>query len=126
MPTTPSRTVLVVEDDPDHRWLMARTLADDGHTVIEAMAGDEALEKALQRPPDLILMDLGLPKLDDWETTRRMKASATLRHIPVLAVTAYAMRGDEEAARAAGCTFYLRKPVRLATIRDIVRGIAAR
>jgi two-component system cell cycle response regulator DivK len=115
------KKVPVVEDDLDNRWIMVRLLNAAGYDVIEAEDGHQALERARAEKPDLILMDLALPRLDGWEATRRLKADAHLRHIPVLALTAFAMTGDEERAREAGCEGYITKPVRSAMIRDMVR-----
>jgi len=116
-----SKKLLVVEDDPDNRWVLVRTLERDGYTVLQAVDGREAIEVAKAEKPDLVLMDLALPNVDGWEATRRLKADPDLHHIPVLALTAFAMQGDAEKARAAGCDDYITKPVRSAQIRDIVR-----
>lgn len=118
------KKVLLVEDDTDNRWVVARLLSVAGYAIVEAEDGQQAIEKAREEKPDLILMDLALPRLDGWEATRRLKADPELRHIPVLALTAFAMEGDEEKARAAGCDDYITKPVRSVTIRDMVRKYA--
>src|ERR1035437_4746866 len=107
-----TKKILVVEDDPDNRRIVEKVLAVDGYTVVEAVDGIEALSKAQAERPDLILMDLALPNMDGWEATRRLKADPLTRRIPVVALVAVAMRGDEERARAAGCDDYLSKPAR--------------
>jgi len=115
-----TKKILVVEDDPDNRRIVAKVLAVEGYNVVEAMDGLEALSKVKAENPDLILMDLALPNMDGWEATRQLKADPLTRAIPVVALTAVAMRGDEERARAAGCDDYLSKPARPAAIRAIV------
>jgi len=115
------KKVLVVEDDMDNRRIVVKVLSVEGYHVIEAADGIEALARAREERPDLILMDLALPNLDGWEATRQLKSDPATRSIPVVALTAFAMRGDEEQARAAGCDDYLPKPVRPAAIREIVK-----
>jgi two-component system, cell cycle response regulator DivK len=104
------KKVLVVEDVDFNRDLLVQLLEDKYH-VIEALNGQEGIDLAQQERPDLILMDLSLPVVDGWEATRRLKADAALRSIPVIALTAHAMVGDEEKALAAGCDDYLVKPL---------------
>ena len=115
------KRILVVEDDPDNRRIVAKVLSVEGYHVIEATDGMEALARARAERPDLILMDLALPNVDGWEATRRLKSDPETRSIPVVALTAVAMRGDEEQARAAGCDDYLPKPARPAAIRAVVK-----
>lgn len=115
------KRVLIVEDDEDNRKIVTKILSLDGYEVAEAVDGEEGLEKVRTWKPDLILMDLALPRLDGWEATRQLKADPQLRGIPVIALTAFAMRGDEEQAREAGCDDYLPKPARPSEIRDMVR-----
>ncbi len=104
------KTILIVEDVALNRELLVQLLEDDYRLVL-ADDGVSALERVAQAPPDLILMDLSLPRMDGWETTRRLKADAALAHIPVIVLSARAMRGDEERARAAGCDDFLTKPI---------------
>ena len=104
------KKVLVVEDVAFNRDLLVQLLEERYH-VITAEDGERGIEAALQEQPDLILMDLSLPTMDGWEATRRLKEDATLRHVPVIAVTAHAMRGDRERALSAGCEDYITKPV---------------
>jgi two-component system cell cycle response regulator DivK len=115
------KRVLVVEDDTDNRRIVVKVLTVDGYEVEEAEDGEGALDVVARKRPDLILMDLALPGLDGWEATRRLKADAATKSIPVVALTAFAMRGDEERARAAGCDDYLAKPARPAAIRAVVK-----
>ena len=104
------KKVLVVEDVDFNRELIVQLL-EDKYQVIEAVNGQEGIELAERERPELILMDLSLPVMDGWEATRRLKASDDLRSIPVIALTARAMKGDKEKALAAGCDDYLVKPL---------------
>ena len=104
------KKILVVEDVDFNRDLLVQLLEDD-YEVIEAVNGQEGVELAERERPDLILMDLSLPVMDGWEATRQLKANDDLRSIPVIALTAHAMKGDEEKALAAGCEDYLVKPL---------------
>jgi two-component system cell cycle response regulator DivK len=117
------KKILLVEDGEFNRDLMVQLLSDE-YTVVLAADGLEGLCKAELEKPDLILMDLGLPGVDGWEATRRIKTSPALRGIPVIAITSHAMVGDETTARAAGCDEYLAKPIDedelLRTIRKFV------
>jgi two-component system, cell cycle response regulator DivK len=104
------RKILVVDDVEFNRNLLVQLLEDD-YEVIEAADGEEGIRRAAQERPDLILMDLGLPVLDGWEATKKIKAHDELKHIPVIAITSHAMVGDERRAHAAGCDDYLAKPI---------------
>jgi two-component system, cell cycle response regulator DivK len=104
------KTILIVEDVELNRDLLVQLLEDDYRLVL-AEDGQAALEKAAQAKPDLILMDLSLPRMDGWEATRRLKADGDLSKIPVIVLSAHAMRGDEERTRASGCDDFLTKPV---------------
>ncbi len=109
-------TILVVEDNAMNRDMLLRRLARHGFSLAQAADGRQALAEAAERPPDLILMDLSLPELDGWEATRRLKADPATRHIPVIALTAHAMAGDQQAALAAGCDDYDTKPIEFARL----------
>jgi CheY-like chemotaxis protein len=104
------KTVLIVEDIELNRELLEQLLERE-HRLVFAEDGLAALERAAETRPDLILMDLSLPRMDGWEATRRLKADASLAHIPVIALSAHAMSGDEDRARASGCDDYLTKPI---------------
>ncbi|MBI2999989.1 MAG: response regulator [Deltaproteobacteria bacterium] len=106
----PKKKILVVEDGEFNRDLLIQLLGDQ-YQVVVAVDGEEGVRKAEQEKPDLILMDLGLPVLDGWEATERIKANSGLRHIPVIAITSHAMVGDERKAREVGCDDYLSKPI---------------
>lgn len=102
--------ILYVEDSPQNRDIVRRYLADD-YEIIEAEDGEHGIERVVRDQPDLILMDLSLPRLDGWEATRRLKANASVAHIPVIAVTAHATREDQTRAMDAGCIDYVTKPI---------------
>lgn len=105
------KTVLLVEDNEDN-LIVYRTILDHvGYRVIEARDGEEGVARALAEQPDLILMDVSLPKMDGWEATRRIKADPQTREIPIIAVTAHALDDDREKATQVGCDGYLAKPV---------------
>jgi len=105
--------ILLVEDEEMNRDMLGRRLTRKGYEVVIAVDGQEALAKAVEHSPDLILMDMSLPVLDGWEATRRLKASASTASIPVIALTAHAMAGDREKALEAGCDDYDTKPIEL-------------
>lgn len=106
-----SKVILLVEDNLHNRRIFSGILRHYGYDVREAVNGVEAVEMAMSLKPDLILMDLSLPVMDGWEATKRIKATKELARIPVIALTAHAMAGDEERAREAGCDGYLSKPI---------------
>jgi CheY-like chemotaxis protein len=104
------KKILIVEDVEYNRDLLVQLLEDD-YEVVTAADGAAGIEAAVRHRPDLILMDLSLPGVDGWEATRRLKARPETAAIPVIALTAHAMQGDEERARACGCDDYLTKPI---------------
>lgn len=105
--------VLYIEDNDDNVYMLTRRLERRGHEVLVAPDGESGITQALAELPDLILMDMGLPGIDGWEATRRLKADATTAAIPVIALTAHAMEGDREKALEAGCNDFETKPVQL-------------
>jgi len=116
------KRVLVVEDTEDNRKIIRDLLTSAGYETIEAVTGEEGVAMAAEHRPDLMLMDVQLPVLDGYEATRRIKANPALRHIPVIAVTSYALSGDEEKTRAAGCDAYVAKPFSPRLLLAKVRG----
>jgi two-component system cell cycle response regulator DivK len=102
--------VLTIEDHEDNRRIVRDLLTSVGYEVIEAVTGEDGVRLAETERPDLILMDIQLPGLDGYEATRQIKANAALCHIPIIAVTSYALSGDDLKARAAGCDAYITKP----------------
>ena len=105
-----SRTVLVVEDQEDNRRILRDLLLSAGYEFREALTGEDGVRFAEECRPDLILMDIQLPGVDGYEATRRIKANPTLRAIPIIAVTSYALSGDAVKAKEAGCDGYVTKP----------------
>jgi CheY-like chemotaxis protein len=103
--------ILLVEDNEENRDALARRLQRRGYEVLTASDGLKGVERAAADRPDLVLMDMNLPELDGWEATRRIKAAAETKALPVIALTAHAMSGDREKALEAGCTDYHTKPV---------------
>ncbi len=105
-----STRILIVEDQEDNRKILRDLLTSAGFTPLEATTGEEGVRLAETAQPDLILMDIQLPGLDGYEATRRIKATPALAHIPIIAVTSYALSGDDVKAREAGCDGYVTKP----------------
>ena len=105
-----SKLILVVEDQEDNRQIIRDLLSATDYEIIEAESGEQALEAVARQRPDLILMDIQLPSMDGYEATRQIKADPTLRSITIIAVTSYALSGEEQKARAAGCDEYVPKP----------------
>ena len=104
--------ILVVEDNPDNMTLVVFLLQSAGHTVLTALNAEAGLTLARVEQPDLVLMDIQLPGMDGLEATGLLKADPATRAIPVIALTALAMKGDEARIRAAGCNGYIAKPLR--------------
>jgi CheY-like chemotaxis protein len=106
-----TKTVLLVEDNEDNRIIYATALRYAGYDVLEAITGTEGVQRTRTHKPDLVLMDISVPELDGWEATAIIKADPSTRHIPVIAVTAHALPGDQERSMEAGCDGYLAKPI---------------
>ncbi len=115
-----AKRILVAEDEPDNRRIVVRVLTVEGYETLEAADGHAAVALARREHPDLIMMDLAMPGMDGWEAARQLKADPETADIPIIALTAFALRGDEERAREAGCDDYLSKPCRPQTIREVV------
>jgi len=110
------KKVLVVEDNEKNMYLICFIIGKMGHQTIQAGTGEEGIELAMSERPDLIMMDIQLPGIDGLETTRRMRQSDHISHIPIIAITSYAMAGDRERLIEAGCTGYIEKPINPETI----------
>jgi two-component system, cell cycle response regulator DivK len=106
-----SKKVLIVEDDPKNMRLAMMTLKSRGYELICAVDGEEAVNTAFCEKPDIILMDMQLPKISGLDATKQIREHPDFTEIPILALTAYAMKGDEEKYIEAGCTAYMSKPV---------------
>ena len=115
------KTILVAEDDSKNMTLLRDVLQASGYRTIEASDGKQCVELAKASKPDLILMDIQMPEIDGLESTRILKADATTSNIPVIALTAYAMKGDKERILQAGCDVYLAKPV---DIKELLKEVA--
>jgi two-component system cell cycle response regulator DivK len=121
MTTRPNRPrVLLVDDYPDAREMYTEYLEFSGFEVVAASNGKEALQRAVDAAPDIILMDLSLPVMDGWEATRRLKADRRTASIPVVALTGHALAGTSEGAKKAGCDAFVTKPC---LPEDLVREI---
>jgi two-component system cell cycle response regulator DivK len=105
-----SKCILVVEDQEDNRRILRDLLGSAGFELIEAESGEDGLAAVVTRRPDLILMDIQLPLMDGYEATRRIKSNPELKGVPVIAVTSYALAGDDAKALAADCNCYITKP----------------
>ena len=114
-------TVLVVEDNPTNMQLSSFLLESADYTVLAATTAEMALALAREQKPDLILMDIQLPGMDGLQATALLKADEATRHIPVFALTALAMKGDEERIRAAGCDGYIAKPLDYKAFLSVVK-----
>ena len=118
--------ILLVEDNEMNRDMLSRRLARNGFEIVVAVDGEEGVALAGRERPDLILMDMSLPVLDGWEATRRVKADAATRTIPVIALTAHALVEDKEKALAAGCDDFDTKPVELPRLLGKIKGLLER
>ena len=116
----PAKKILIVDDNIDSRELIGKILKRRNYLLSEATDGEQALQKAAAERPDLILMDISLPKMDGYTVTRKLKGEEELRDIPVIALTAHAMKGDREKALQAGCVDYIPKPIDIHTVLDII------
>jgi two-component system cell cycle response regulator DivK len=115
------KKILIVDDNADSRELVVKVLRNRGYRTIEAVDGEDALERVVAERPDLILMDRSLPKIDGYEVTRRLKRQEGLKDIPIVALTAHAMKGDREKAIKAGCEGYISKPINVRELPDLIR-----
>lgn len=112
--------ILIVEDDPRNMRLLEMTLKARGYTLLEATDGGEALDMAIRERPDLIVMDIQLPKVNGLAVIRKLRETPEFRHTPIIAITSYAMKGDREKAIEAGCSAYLPKPINTRELPEII------
>ena len=117
------KKILLVEDNELNRDMLSRRLERKGYAVVMAVDGQQGVDMAASELPALILMDMSLPVIDGWEATRRIKADERTRGIPIIALTAHAMQGDEQKAREAGCDDYDTKPVELLRLLEKIEAL---
>jgi two-component system, cell cycle response regulator DivK len=115
--------ILLVEDNEMNRDMLSRRLIRSGYEVVLAVDGAQGVAMAASDSPDIVLMDMSLPVLDGWEATRRLKADPATRSLPVIALTAHAMAGDEKKAREAGCDDFDTKPVEYTRLLSKIEGL---
>jgi CheY-like chemotaxis protein len=115
--------IVYVEDNEDNVYVLENRLRRAGFDVVVAIDGMQGIALTAAEQPNLVIMDLGLPVLDGWEATRRLKADPATRHIPVIALSAHAMAGDREKALAAGCDDFDTKPVELPRLLEKIRAL---
>lgn len=115
-----SSRILIVEDNPLNMKLMAMTLVSKGYNLLKATDGEEALALAEKERPDLIVMDMQLPKLNGFETTKKLRLMPAFSKTPIIGITAYAMNGDRERVLEAGCDIYLSKPIDTRALPEII------
>jgi two-component system cell cycle response regulator DivK len=120
------KKILVVDDNQDSRELVVKVLKNRGYEMVEAVDGEEAIEKVIAERPDLILLDISIPKLNGYEVTLRLKNMEEFKDIPVVALTAHAMKGDRMKALEAGCEGYITKPINVrelpAQVKSFIKG----
>jgi two-component system cell cycle response regulator DivK len=117
-----TKRILVVEDQEDLRGVLRDLLTGSGYEMLEAADGRAGVDKAKAEKPDLILMDIQMPVMDGYDATRQIKSDPNLQSIPIVAVSSFAMKGDEEKARAAGCDHYVTKPYSPIQFLKMIRG----
>lgn len=121
-----SRTILLVEDNSDNQIIYRRALEHFGYTVLEAWDGEAAIRIAKDRLPDMILMDISIPRVDGWEVTRTLLADDRTRHIPILALTAHALPADRARGNEVGFASYLTKPIEPRRVVEEIERVALR
>ncbi len=117
--------ILIVEDNPQNMRLMEMVLRAKNYTLLKAFDGEEGLEVATRECPDLIIMDIQLPKMNGLEVTMKLRGNPAFRRTPIVGVTAYAMKGDEEKIIEAGCDIYVSKPIDTREFPEIIAGMLA-
>ncbi len=112
--------ILIVEDNPVHTRLIEMTLRAKNYTILKATNGEEALVVAIKERPDLIMMDLNLPKMNGFEVTKKLRENPAFRYTPIIALTAYAMEGDRERIIDSGCDMYMTKPINARELPEVI------
>lgn len=118
-----SKKILLVEDNPVNMRLIRLTLKNENYEFVEAINGEDALSLAESHLPDLIVLDIQIPKIDGYEVARRLKQNERSKHIPIIALTAHAMKGDEEKIINSGCDMYVSKPFDTQKFKVLVQSI---
>ena len=118
-----NKKILIVEDNPQNRRLIEMVLRNKGYTLFTATDGEEALDTAVRERPDLIIMDIQIPKINGLEVTKRLRNTPVFSHTPIVAISAYAMKGDKEKAIDAGCDEYLSKPIDTRQLPVVIAGM---
>jgi two-component system cell cycle response regulator DivK len=114
------KKILIVEDNPENMRMIEMCLRAESYTLLKAVNGEDALEVAKKERPDLIIMDIRLPKMSGLEVTRQLREIPEFSRTPILAITAYAMKGDKEKALDAGCDAYLSKPIKARDLPSLI------
>jgi len=115
-----NKSILIVDDSEDMRTLLGQVLEDEGYTLYFAEDGTIAIEQAVVHHPDLILMDMSLPGISGWEAVAQLRQKPEFQHTPIIAVTAYVTKADEERAKAVGCDAHLGKPFDIMEVLDTI------
>ena len=115
-----NKSILIVDDSEDMRSLLGQVLEDEGYTLYYAEDGNLAISQAVAHHPNLILMDMSLPGMTGWEAVEQLRQKPEFQHIPIIAVTAYVTKADEERARAVGCNAHLGKPFDIVQVLDMI------
>ena len=119
------KKILIVEDNPENMRLLEMTLRARGYTLLKATDGEKALDIAMRKRPDLIIMDIQLPKMNGLEVTKKLRETPAFSHTPIIGVTAYAMKGDKEKVIASGCDVYLSKPINTGELPKVIAKMLA-
>nr|HDN00235.1 response regulator [Deltaproteobacteria bacterium] len=120
----PEKKLLIVEDNQDSRELVIKILKNRNYQLIEAFDGEDGLEKAIAEQPDIILLDISLPKMGGYEVVKNLRLREKFKHTPIIALTAHAMKGDEEKALQAGFNGYISKPINVHELPDQIESYA--
>ncbi|GAC1431381.1 MAG: response regulator [Ktedonobacteraceae bacterium] len=117
------KTILIVDDSEDMRILLGQVLEDEGYTLFFAEEGNMAVAQAVAHHPNIILMDMSLPGISGWEAVAQLRQKPEFQHTPIIAVTAYVTKADEERAKAVGCNAHLGKPFDIMQVLDTIDGL---
>ncbi len=121
--TQTTKTILIVDDSEDMRTLLGLVLEDEGYTLFYAEDGEKAVAQAIEHHPNLILMDMSLPGISGWDAVKQLRARPDFQRTPIIAVTAYVTKADEEHARAIGCNAHLGKPFDIMQVLDTIESL---